>query len=1139
MRSYTYKLTKPGAENNAGARPQGEAAATREAEQSQGSYDEGAAIAAGDKRAGGPKGYGQGQDPAQGDQGGYSQGSGNNDGYGQGQNQGYPDGNGQGAGNRGGNGGYGGNAGYSGNGQNQGQGGRGQAGGYGNGGLDDGGYGNANGSTNGNGNGNGNVNGNGRAAGNGPAAKLGGSYLDKEDAANTGNGIGNGSSNNRYSSNGAGGNGDMRGASGAARQPSGMRTHYAPPGAKGLGPQAGQNARGAAARRYSLAELEQMTTHQLRSICHQERIVKGVVEAQSREELVRIVLKYRGADESLFIDEYEEQGFERLEYALQHYLNTPLRDAASIHIPAKITIYNGLPLGRRDGYQVRAPHVPSVCESNVLIVNEQEEVCGILRLVKDGLEPGVFMLCADKNTVYRRTANRNYSLLLFRKQDSEYLYKAYYSNRLMPPANLHYWRMPVSELDIREVEQTQAVLAIDFGTSNTTAGAFLDYGFIAEPSSHDILNGKLRLGTINYVSFAKTAEGDVAGGDFLHSGGSGMGVASTAGWIEMLPTAIGVADCADMGDIKYTYGYEAMRQLKHNAHAGRTSVFLGMKRWVNGIGKMEEVSDASGNTAVLRRSELIRAYLLHVIQTAEHQFKCRFKHLHFTSPVKLKEPFMAMFQEVLDDDYVIETEHALDEGMAVLYNTIADQIEQDRYMEGETFEALVIDCGGGTTDLSSCRFRIEEGRISYNIDIRTAYENGDTNFGGNNLTYRVMQYIKIVFADYYARGRVLTDLDELIGIPGADLFRHVDEYGVTAVYEPLEQRYREAERVLPTRFKQYENRTRDDYWRVRRNFYFLWELAEELKVAFFRRTSTFRRKFEIAEQTARSGRMDRGDNDLEVMPIAGWCLSLNEGGRFTDRHDSPDAVFTVNEMSKLLRADIYNIVRAFLEDFYEDGRLQQYAMIKLTGQSCRIEAFREALKEFVPGRSIEFGLKADEAGKVPELKLACLRGAIRYLTARKLGQIQTTVTRSAPVVPYTVTAYTHQGGEKVLISSMEQLSRMRGAVSRLMHVSEVAFYLKSGDDKLQRKYVYDNSRSVYNAALYEEIAALYGEQIPQEETDLIVNGEVKFFVVTGENQWGFHIVPVARMQEQLLLGEKRLFTFEDDLSELDFFDGLK
>ncbi|MFX3633301.1 MAG: molecular chaperone [Candidatus Pristimantibacillus sp.] len=858
-----------------------------------------------------------------------------------------------------------------------------------------------------------------------------------------------------------------------------------------------------------------MTTHQLRRICYEERLVKGVVESQDRSELIRTVMKYRGVNDRLFIRNSREGGIERIEYALRSYLNSPQQGTDTIQVPAKLTLYSGLRLDRSDGYLVRTGSAVGIGESNVLIVNERDEICGIMNLIRDETaEPGSYMLHVDKKAVLRRTSNRNYSLLFFRKQDSDYLYKLYYSDRPMPPTNLHYWRLPVAELDIRELEETQAVLAIDFGTSNTTAGAYLDHGYITSPNRHDLLNGSLRLGAINYVTF---------------TGADG-------GWIEMLPTAIGVVDCSDSSLIDYSFGYEALSQLKKNGYASRASVFLGMKRWVNGCSKLEEVTDIHGNTAMVKRGDVIRAYLLHVIETAEHRFKCRFSQLHFTTPVKLKDSFIEMFTDILPE-YTIEREDALDEGMAVLYNTIADQIEQNRYMDGEKYDALVIDCGGGTTDLSSCRFQIEEGRISYKIDIHTAYENGDTNFGGNNLTYRVMQYMKIAFADYYAGNRSGADIDDLIGVAGVDLFRHVDEHGTAKVYELLNSRYEEAERLLPTRFREYENRTGDEYWRVRRNFYFMWELAEEMKVEFFRRTAIIRRRFE-SERTSRSH--DARDNDLHVTQIERWNLSLRGAdGRLADRHDSPEIIFTVNEMTKLLKSDIYAVISKFLEGFYLDGRMQQYRILKLTGQSCRIDVFREALKEFVPGRSIEFRQRAEDADKVPDLKLSCLRGAIRYLTARKIGQIEATITRSAPVVPYTVTAYTHQGREKVLINSMERLSRMRGGVSRPKAVTEVEFYLKDGDERMLRKYVYANNAGSYKPALYEEIAGMYGDQIPQEETDTIVNGEAKFFVVTGDSQWGFYIVPVARMNEQLQLGDKRLFTFEDDLSELDFFDGLK
>ena len=64
----------------------------------------------------------------------------------------------------------------------------------------------------------------------------------------------------------------------------------------------------------------------------------------------------------------------------------------------------------------------------------------------------------------------------------------------------------------------------------------------------------------------------------------------------------------------------------------------------------------------------------------------------------------------------------LDEGVAVLYNSISELISQKRFRNNEELQALIIHCGGGTTDLSSSRFMINDQRVSYKIQISTAYE---------------------------------------------------------------------------------------------------------------------------------------------------------------------------------------------------------------------------------------------------------------------------------------------------------------------------------------------------------------------------------------------------------------------------------
>ncbi|TGV29008.1 molecular chaperone, partial [Mesorhizobium sp. M00.F.Ca.ET.186.01.1.1] len=776
---------------------------------------------------------------------------------------------------------------------------------------------------------------------------------------------------------------------------------------------------------YTRDELMEMTTFQLRNICYKEKLVGSVVNNLDREGLLNTILRFRSAEESLFIESDTTGGFERIEAALHAYLNTPLPGADSIKIPAKMSLYAGLAVDRLDGYRVESAQ--GLAESNVLLVNDSMELCGIFQLRKEADKQGRYMLFSHKDVPWRKTVNQSYSLLFFRKQDSDYLYKAYTEDKPLPPVNLHYYKVPVTDLEIRELEETDAVLAIDFGTSSTTAGAFLDHQYVSAPSSNDLLNGRIKLNAINYVAFPDTTQ-------------------KTEEWIEVLPTVVQVADCSVAQDVRYHIGYEALRQMKKNGYSSHATVFFGLKRWVNSYHKLEEVMDSQGNTAMVKRSDILRQYLLHVIQTAEHQFKCRFRHLHITSPVKLKTQFIEMFTDILPE-YRIESQDALDEGMAVLFNTIADQIDKDSFLDGETYQALVIDCGGGTTDLSSCRFRIEDGHISYRIDISTTYENGDTNFGGNNITYRIMQFMKIVFADYYSKGRHVTDIDQLIDIPGSEIFRHVDEFGVDAVYEQFERRYREAEALLPTCYKAYENKSRDDYQRVRNNFHFLWDLADHMKKEFFRQTGILRNRFTAEGE-------QRQEQDLKLTAVERWVLSIREDGRFRDVYDLPDVVFNSKEINHLIKADIYEILRVFLDDFYQEGKLADFSIIKLTGQSCRIDVFREALKEFVPGRSIEFRQRSEDAGKVPDLKLSCLRGALRYQSAKKAGFIEAQITNHAPVVPYSVTAFTHNRQERILIRSQEKLSQVHGAISRPYGVSEVEFFLKESDGLLRKRYLY-------------------------------------------------------------------------------------
>ena len=216
---------------------------------------------------------------------------------------------------------------------------------------------------------------------------------------------------------------------------------------------------------------------------------------------------------------------------------------------------------------------------------------------------------------------------------------------------------------------------------------------------------------------------------------------------------------------------------------------------------------------------------------AQQRFKCKFKNIYISCPSKQKYKFHTLFKDILSD-YTVESENILEESVAVLYNTISELIEKKKYVQGEWYKALIIDCGGGTTDLSGCSFRISNGRVSYKLDIETSYENGDTDFGGNNLTFRIMQFIKILMANSLAKTNENIKkaiIDEF----KIDIFRFIDKSGINELYETLNEEYEKAEEIIPTKFQLYETRSKEDYCKVRSNYYFLFDLAEEVKKLFF------------------------------------------------------------------------------------------------------------------------------------------------------------------------------------------------------------------------------------------------------------------------------------------------------------------
>ena len=864
-------------------------------------------------------------------------------------------------------------------------------------------------------------------------------------------------------------------------------------------------------KRFTRKELQAMSTYKLKKICRHYRIVNAYQDSYAKEELINIILKHRGVKDPNLIWEQQEDGLNRIQQVVDEHLTVRLNPEDKLRVPAKMVVYDQVGVSKRDRYKVVAEN--EVETSNVLLVNGKNDyLCGVFNLQPDPDREDVYYLVANSEQLrLDQFENKDYSLLFFRKEDSDYLYECYYSQEQILPQNLEYYRLPIVDFNVQKLETTKTVLCIDFGTSNTTAGAYLDSNYVSNLSENELLQQQIKVNEINFVKFPYQT-------------------ARQKQWVEAIPTVVYVKDCSDPEDIKFLFGHEAKYRMSQNDYTSSASYFQGIKRWVNTYQKEEEIYDEAGNVVTVSRGKIISEYINYVLDIAERQFKCKFKNIHISSPVKFKTQFLHLLQEILPD-YKVETKDVLDEGVSVLYNTIANQIEQGKFRNGEEYEALIIDCGGGTTDLSSCKFSIKEGDISYQVDLKTGFENGDTNFGGNNITYRILQFMKIVLAQYYTDGSIV-EIDELIPTPNVDLFRQVEEAGIESIYQEVEEEYEQAEQVIPTRYKEYENKTSLEYQKVKNNFYFLWELAETMKKQFFKKTSILRNKFASTD-------FEAADNDLHITPLDKWSLSIYQEGRLQEVQQFPEVIFNIREITKLIRADVYEIVRKFLEDLYRQGQLMNYSIIKLTGQSCKIDLFREALKEFVPGKSIEFKRRQEQKEGSLELKLSCLRGVIRYMKAKKAGAIEVNIASEPPVIPYLITAFNFRGQEQVIIESQQQLTEVQGQISKPFSAREVKFYLKSEEGAVKKEYLYENDAEQYEDTEADALEEEYPGNISQQKTDTIRNGEVKFFLFTEEDRWGFFVLPVGRQDDQLQVGEKRFFRFEDELSQLNFFDGLK
>lgn len=818
---------------------------------------------------------------------------------------------------------------------------------------------------------------------------------------------------------------------------------------------------------YRLEELQGMTTYQLKEICQKERLVVPMGARLEREELIRFIMRYRGIREYRHIKDYAEGGIEALQEFIGKVDLKP-EHSSEIAFPAHLVLYEGEGIELTDHYEVSSNL--DLYEGNVLLVDEKFQIytCFYLKRVE---EKGFFLMKGKNVPILKADGHRYFMLYFKREEISDILYEIYNGNEISIPSQAVCILTPLLAVDLRRPEEVELPLIIDFGSANTTLGIYCADGS---------------------TQIVRTA--DLTSGHYRES--------------EMIPSIIGVKG-VENGKPVYCFGYEAKALTGHSYQDEDSPLFYDIKRWVSAPERMQQVITTGGIKLQLKRTEMLAAFMQYLIDTAQQQFKCRFKNIQLLAPVRQTERFAGMFRELLPD---MNVECTLDEGMAVLFHSINELIESGRYADGTWYQALVMDCGGGTTDLTSGRFRIRNNRVSYEVDLETGYENGNTNFGGNNLTFRILQLFKIRLLEALGHQQFHFDLESFAGRR-------------SGVYERLDQLYENAEGLLPTRFAEYELKSREEYFRVKNNYYYLFRTAEAIKESFFQKSF----QYELNIGTEDAARQDKG------VLLDKWRLSVLDGDRIMPLRKEAAFTLYLYEIENLLRPDIYGLMDRFLERLFVDGELSEYSMLKLTGQSCKSNLFTEALKEFVPGRLIRNEREGDSGS---QLKMCCLEGAVSYFKNCKLGYMKINQGYRVNALPYEVMAYTHENKEKILIQSLQKEQDI-GYISRFKIGEQLDLYLHDEKGNKLKVYHFTYNMAGFSQVTQEDINEKYAGTVIQEETDTILEGEIKFFVWPSKEKWGFLVLPVLRENDLLRQGEETFFAFEDDTWEENFFDGRK
>jgi hypothetical protein len=235
----------------------------------------------------------------------------------------------------------------------------------------------------------------------------------------------------------------------------------------------------------------------------------------------------------------------------------------------------------------------------------------------------------------------------------------------------------------------------------------------------------------------------------------------------------------------------------------------------------------------------------------------------------------------------------------------------------------------------------------------------------------------------------------------------------------------------------------------------------------------------------------------------------------------------------LLKPEIYNLLKKFVEPYYiKDETMSGITNIMLSGQTTKIDLFRDVFKEYIAGHKARAPFEHSYAKK-----LKCIRGAVAYHGAKAIGRIRPSIKYESAIVPYYLTVETFtEDREKTLISQGQLLSNIYSYIDRTCETKLIVFNLRDHDRAILQIFKFNLNVDTYRMTDYHDLLNEH-TWLNQGDVDRIDDGEVRLFVYSDDESWGFKWLGISRKEGELYCGQERFVPFESTVWEMNFFDG--